>query len=45
MHLVHYGPSDTDNGADEEIEFWPESRVDDIPELLETLKNLYALIK
>lgn len=45
MHLVDYGPSGFDNGANEQIEFWTESRVDEIPEFLQKIKEIYATMK
>jgi hypothetical protein len=45
MHVVDYGPSGFDNGANEQIEFWTESRVDDIPEFLQKVKEIYATLK
>ena len=44
MHIVDYGPSGFSMDGDE-IEFWTESRVDDIPAFLETIKSFYATMK
>jgi len=45
MHVVDYGPAGFDPGANEQIEFWTESRVDDIPEFLQKIKEIYATMK
>ncbi|MGV1012465.1 MAG: hypothetical protein ACOYBS_08455 [Flavobacterium sp.] len=44
MHIIDYGPGG-DSKDGEQIEFWTESKVDDIPEFLETLKALYSTMK
>jgi hypothetical protein len=45
IHVVDYGPSGFDNGANDQIEFWTESRVDDIPDFLNKIKEIYATMK
>ena len=44
MHIADYGPRG-DVLSDEEIEFWTESNVDDIPQFLETIKVFYSTMK
>ena len=44
MHIIDYGPSGVTKDGDQ-IEFWTESKVDDIPEFLQTLKELYSTMK
>jgi hypothetical protein len=44
MHVADYGPTGNDVEGDQ-IEFWTESNVDDIPEFLETIKGFYASMK
>ncbi len=44
MHIIDYGPAGVSKDGDQ-IEFWTESKVDDIPEFLETLKDLYSTMK
>ena len=41
---MDYGPSGDSKDGDQ-IEFWTESKVDDIPEFLQTLKELYSTMK
>ena len=45
MHIVDFGPLGDGMGGGEQIEFWTESRIDDIPSLLETLKLFYSNMK
>jgi len=45
MHIVDYGPLGDGQGAGDQIEFWTESRISDIPELLETIKIFYSKMK
>ena len=45
IHIMDYGPLGDGMAAGEQIEFWTESKVDEIPELLETIKSFYASMK
>jgi hypothetical protein len=45
MHIIDFGPLGDGIGGGDQIEFWTESRIDDIPELLETLKGFYSVMK
>jgi hypothetical protein len=45
MHIVDFGPLGDGFGGGEQIEFWTESKIDDIPGLLETLKGFYNSMK
>ena len=45
MHIIDYGPLGDGTGGGDQIEFWTESRVDDIPAFLETIKSFYATMK
>jgi len=44
IHVADYGPNGNEVSS-EQIEFWTESNVDDIPEFLEIIKALYATMK
>lgn len=44
MHVADYGPNGSEV-SNEQIEFWTESNVDDIPEFLETIKAFHASMK
>jgi hypothetical protein len=45
IHIMDYGPLGDGMAAGEQIEFWTESKVDEIPELLETIKSFYTSMK
>ena len=45
MHMVDYGPLGDGSGGGDQIEFWTESKIDDIPSLLDTIKAFYATMK
>jgi hypothetical protein len=45
IHIVDYGPLGNGQGGGDQIEFWTESKIDDIPKLLETIKSFYAGMK
>lgn len=45
IHIVDYGPLGDSNGGGEQIEFWTESKIEDIPQFLETIKAFYAAMK
>jgi hypothetical protein len=45
MHIMDYGPLGDGRDAGDQIEFWTESKVDDMPELLETIKAFYTTMK
>jgi hypothetical protein len=45
MHIIDYGPLGDSIGGGDQIEFWTESKIDDIPKFLETVKGFYASMK
>jgi len=45
MHIIDYGPLGDGQGGGDQIEFWTESKISDIPELLETIKLFYSKMK
>jgi hypothetical protein len=46
FHLVDYGPNGNGAGtASEQVEFWTESQVDEIPAFLKAIKESYAKMK
>lgn len=45
IHIVDFGPLGDGNGGGDQIEFWTESKIDDIPKLLATVKGFYASMK
>lgn len=45
MHIIDYGPLGDSVGGGNQIEFWTESKIDDIPEFLETIKSFYTNMK
>lgn len=46
MHLTDYGPFGDSRGATgEQIEFWTESQVDEIPVFLKSIKEAYSKMK
>jgi hypothetical protein len=46
MHLIDYGPNGNGIGSSgEELEFWTESQVDEIPTFLKSLKDFYSQMK
>jgi hypothetical protein len=45
MHIIDYGPLGDGTGGGEQIEFWTESKVDEIPTFLETIKSFYSTMK
>lgn len=40
IHIIDYGPLGDGNGGGDQIEFWTESKVDEIPDFLDRLKQL-----
>jgi hypothetical protein len=46
MHLSDYGPYGDGRGSTgEQVEFWTESQVDEIPEFLKSIKDAYSKMK
>jgi hypothetical protein len=45
MHIVDYGPLGDGRGGGNQIEFWTESQVDEIPKFLASIKDAYAKMK
>jgi hypothetical protein len=45
IHISDFGPLGDGNGGGDQIEFWTESKIDDIPKLLTTIKAFYSSMK
>jgi hypothetical protein len=45
MHLTDYGPNGDGNWAGQQIEFWTEAKVENIPDLVEKLKSFSKSMK
>ena len=45
VHILDFGPLGDETGGGEQIEFWTESKVDEIPTILETIKLFYSTMK
>jgi hypothetical protein len=45
IHLIDFGPLGDGNGGGDQIEFWTEAKIDEIPELIETLKLFQSKMK
>ena len=45
FHILDFGPLGDGLGGGEQIEFWTESKIDDIPNLLSSLKSFFSSMK
>jgi len=45
IHISDFGPLGDGNGGGDQIEFWTESKIEDIPKLLTTIKAFYSSMK
>jgi hypothetical protein len=45
MHIADYGPLGDGRGGGNQIEFWTESQVDEIPKFLSSIKDAYSKMK
>jgi hypothetical protein len=45
IHIIDFGPLGDGSGGGDEIEFWTEARIDEIPDMLETLKAFQSKMK
>jgi len=45
IHIIDFGPLGDGSGGGDEIEFWTEARIDEIPDMLATLKAFQSKMK
>lgn len=45
FHIIDFGPLGDGIGGGDQIEFWTEAKIDEIPELLETVKGFLGKMK
>ena len=45
MHITDYGPLGDGAGCGDQIEFWTETKIDDMPKFLSTINAFYSQMK
>ena len=45
MHITDFGPLGDGSGGGDQIEFWTETKIEDMPKFLNTIKAFYAQMK
>ncbi len=45
IHILDFGPLGDGTGGGDQIEFWTEAKVDEIPKFLSNVKSIYATMK